>query len=98
MKCSVIIRPGAEADLQAVKQWYEERRAGLGVEFVVAVRAAIRGLRENPERFPVYYRGFRRVLLRRFPYKIFYRKEGDRVIVFRVLRASQDHTRHLGTE
>jgi len=98
VKCSVIIRPGAEADLQAVKQWYEERRAGLGFEFIVTVRAAIRRLRENPKRYPLYYRGFRRVLLRRFPYKIFYRIEGDRVIVFRVLRASQDHTRHLGSE
>jgi toxin ParE1/3/4 len=98
VKFRIVVRPNAEADLRAVKQWYEERREALGLEFITLVRAAIRGLRDNPERYPVYYRGFRRVLLRRFPYKIFYRIERDRVIIFRVLHASQDHTRYLGAE
>ena len=71
---------------------------GLGFEFIVTVRAAIRRLRENPERCPLYYGGFRRVLLRRFPYKIFYPIERDHVIIFGVLRAGQDHMRHLGNE
>jgi len=92
---TVIIRPRAEADLQEAKEWFEERRKGLGTSRVVAIRVAVAALRENPNRFPDYYRGFRRVLVRRFPYKVFYRIEGDRVIVFRVLHAKQDHTRHL---
>jgi hypothetical protein len=33
-------------------------------------------------RTPIYYNGFRRLMTRRFPYKIFYHVEGDRVIVF----------------
>lgn len=37
---AVIIRPRAEADLQAARQWYEERREGLGVELVLVARAA----------------------------------------------------------
>jgi plasmid stabilization system protein ParE len=32
---------------------------------------------------------------RRFPYKPFYRIEGDAVIVFRILHAARDHTRQL---
>lgn len=95
MSWTVIIRPRAEADLQEAKEWFEERRKGLGTSRVVAIRVAVAALRENPNRFPDYYRGFRRVLVRRFPYKVFYRIEGDRVIVFRVLHAKQDHTRHL---
>lgn len=91
MKRPVIIRPRAEADLQAAKQWYEERREGLGVELVLAARRALRVLRENPERHPLYYRDFRRVLLGRFPYKVLYRIEGERIIVFRVLHTKQDH-------
>jgi hypothetical protein len=39
-------------------------------------------LEEQPERRPIYYNGFHRLMTRRFPYKIFYRVEGDRVIVF----------------
>lgn len=91
MKWPVIIRPRAEADLQEAKRWYEERREGLGLEIVLAVRRAILLLRDSPERHPVYYRDFRRVLLRRFPYKVFYRIEAGRIIVFRVLHNKQDH-------
>ena len=56
---------------------------------------ALTRLERSPERFPLYYRGFRRVLSRRFPYKLFYRIEGDSVIVFRILHAARDHARQL---
>jgi plasmid stabilization system protein ParE len=43
----------------------------------------------------VYYRGFRRLPTRRFPYKLFYLIEGKDVIVVRVLHAKRDHRLHL---
>ena len=46
-----------------------------------------------PDRQPEYYRGFRRVFLSRFPYKVFYLLEGNAVVVFRVLHGRQDHVR-----
>ena len=95
MSWQVIIRPKAEADLRAARAWYESRRAGLGDELLVEVGRAIRLLEETPERRPFYYRGFRRMLTRRFPYKIFYRIEISRVVVFRILHAKQKHQRHL---
>ena len=95
MSIAVIVRPRAEADLQEARRWYEDRRPGLGDELVTAVRDTVRSLAENPERHPLYYRGFRRALLRRFPYKVFYRFEQDLVIVFRILHVKQDHTRWL---
>ena len=95
MNWPVIVRPRAQADLEGAKQWYENRRAALGVELVLEVRAALAALREKPERYPVYYRGFRRVLLKRFPYKLFYRVEAERVIIFRILHTRQDHTQHM---
>lgn len=55
----------------------------------------MRALGEHPERHPVYYRGFRRILLQRFPYKVFYRMEPQRVVVFRVLHVKRDHPRLL---
>ncbi len=91
----LIIRPRAEADLQEARSWYESRRQGLGDEVLVEIENVIQSLEENPEKRPYYYRDFRRLFIRRFPYKIFYRIEGDRVIVFRVLHAKQDHRRRL---
>jgi len=35
------------------------------------------------------------VLLRRFPYKIFYQVIGERVVIFRVIHAKQNHASHL---
>ena len=95
MKWRVLIRPRAEEDLREARQWYEERRKGLGDELVVAVRRAIRSLEQEPERRPLYYSEFRRLLTRRFPYKVFYLVERDRVVVFRILHVKQDHPRRL---
>ena len=91
MNWRVIIRPNAEADLREARSWYESRRAGLGDELLDEVRRAVRLLETEPERRPFYYRDFRRLLTRRFPYKLFYRTEGDRVIVFRILHAKRKH-------
>lgn len=95
MKRRVGIRPNAETDLREAWLWYESQRAGLGEELLLEIRAAIQSLETDPERRPIYYRGFRRLLARRFPYKIFYRIEGDRVIVFRILHAKREHRRQL---
>ena len=84
-------------DAREARLWYESRRAGLGDELLEEIRHAIRVLEEHPDRCPIYYRGFRRLLTRRFLYKLFYRLEGDRVIVFRILHAKRDHQRQLGS-
>jgi toxin ParE1/3/4 len=91
----VIIRPAAEADLHDARSWYESQRAGLGDELVGEIDHAVRLLEEHPERRPVYYNGFRRLITRRFPYKIFYRIQNDCVIVFRILHARRNHPRQL---
>ena len=95
MNRRVIIRPNAEADLREAQAWYESQRAGLGDELLDEIRRAVSLLADDPERRPLYYRDFRRLLTRRFPYKLFYRVEGERVIVFRVLHAKRKHQREL---
>jgi plasmid stabilization system protein ParE len=91
----VAVRPRAEADLVVARDWYEQRRPGLGREFLAAVDDVLVGLQSNPYRCAVYYREFRRALTRRFPYKVFYRIEPDAVVVVRVLHVRRDHTRQL---
>ena len=95
MKWPILIRPRAEEDLREARRWYEQRRQGLGDELVAAVRRAIRALEADPERRPFYYREFRRLLMRQFPYKVFHLVERDRVVVFRIPHARQDHPPRL---
>ncbi len=95
MSWSVYVRPEAERDLLAARDWYDRRRPGLGDEFLDEVTLALLQLERNPELPRLYFQQFRRVRLRRFPYKLFYQVHGERVIVFRVLHGRQAHERGL---
>jgi plasmid stabilization system protein ParE len=91
----VLVRPRAERDIAKARAWYELKQRGLGREFLNEVAVVIRALEANPARTSFYYRNFRRLLLRKFPYKVFYQIVGSRVVVFRVLHSKQDHERKL---
>jgi plasmid stabilization system protein ParE len=54
------------------------------------VDAAVGGIARNPELFPPVHRGLRRVLVRRFPYAVFYRVDRDAVRLVAVLHAKMD--------
>ncbi len=91
MKWNVIVRPRAEADPRSACQWYNAQSAGLGDEFLEEVKRAVVVLEDYADQRPLHYRGFRRLLTQRFPYKLFYWIERDRVIVFRILHAKRNH-------
>jgi hypothetical protein len=71
VKPRVSIRPDAEADLEQARIWYENQRPGLGDEFLASIAEALSRWEEAPQQLPLYYRGFRRILTDRFPYKLF---------------------------
>ena len=95
MRAQVLIREAAQNDIREAYDWYEKQRSGLGDEFLISIADALSRLEFGPERLPVFYRGFRRILARRFPYRIFFRIEKDFVIVFRILHVARDHTSQL---
>ena len=75
------IRLAAEADVAEAAQWYNERQLGLGEKFVREVDQAIVRILKNPLAFPVILRRHevRRVLTKRFPYRIFFSLKDDAV-------------------
>lgn len=95
MKRLLFLRPEAERDLVAARDWYDQKRLGLGDEFLDAVALALLELETQAEINRLYHRDFRRALLRRFPYKIFYQIIGDRIVIFRIIHAKQDHAQKL---
>jgi plasmid stabilization system protein ParE len=48
----VVVRQEAETDLQSAFDWYEARRAGLGLAFREAVNRTIARVAESPRAFP----------------------------------------------
>lgn len=95
MRYRVIVRPAAETDLRQIADWYDDQQAGLGNEFLLVASSVFAELEESAHRYPPYYRDFRRLLLDRFPYKVFYRLTDDDVFVFRVLHVARDHRQEL---
>lgn len=91
----VLLHPTAEADIETARDWYDEQRPGLGAEFLGCVGEAMVSLEQNPIRHAVYYRGLRRLLTSRFPYKMLYLVEGTDVHVLRVLHGHRDHRLEL---
>jgi hypothetical protein len=68
----LIIRREAEKDMAEGFDWYEERRHGLGYEFLREVRTLLSTIETNPQRHAETYRGVRMALIKRFPYKLLY--------------------------
>lgn len=77
------ILPEAEEELLAAAQWYEDRRPGLGAELVATVDAALDQIREGPLSCPLWRSAypFRKLVVRRFPYVVFYTVSADEVEV-----------------
>ncbi len=85
MKYKVIVRPEAEDDLKEAFSWYEDKRKGLGYDFLLQVDAGINLIDRNPEIHPIEYKGIRKHLIKRFPYKIIYLIEEEEIIILAVI-------------
>jgi plasmid stabilization system protein ParE len=90
MAVEIIIAPEAEQDIAEAYAWYESRRVGLGEEFLSCIDACIEAIRRTPEIHAVVYENYRRALVRRFPYAVFYEYVGSAAAVYCVFHTSRD--------
>jgi toxin ParE1/3/4 len=81
---SIIIHPEARAELKAAAAYYEGKRKGLGREFREDVDDALARIAGNPKVFLVVEKIYRRCLLQRFPYTMFFQEHDDVIEVLAV--------------
>jgi len=88
----LIVTSEAEADIARAVLWYEDRQHGLGQEVLSEIRRAISRALENPEAFTRLreHPDVHRVLVHRFPYRLFYILGDKTLVVFAVLHAARD--------
>ncbi len=72
MAVELVIAPEAAQDIDEAYGWYERRRPGLGEEFLSCVDACIQTICRLPEMHGKVHMEYRRALVRRFPYVVFY--------------------------
>ncbi len=90
MDVDLIIAPEAQQDVDEAFNWYEDHRSGLGEEFLNCVDACIHFICRTPKLSPKIHMEFRRALVRRFPYAIFYEYVGGKVFVYSIFHTSQN--------
>ena len=89
MKYRVIVRPEAEDDLKEAYSWYEDKRTGLGYDFLLQVDAGLNFIARNPNIHPIEYKETRQHLIKRFPYKIIYLIVREKIIILAVIHSKR---------
>jgi plasmid stabilization system protein ParE len=85
----------AEIDYYESIVWYEKRQAGLGERFRQAINQVLHHVTENPERFPrTRFRTgdavLQRVMVRGFPFVIYFLSRSDEIVIIAVFHTSRD--------
>ncbi|MFN2359347.1 MAG: type II toxin-antitoxin system RelE/ParE family toxin [Desulfotignum sp.] len=77
-------------DIDEAYDWYENNRIGLGEEFLSCVDVCIQTICRTPELYMKVHEEYRRALVRRFSYAIFYEYTGGKVFVYSIFHTSQN--------
>ena len=84
------IHPFAEFDMQHAKDWYNDKSANFGNEFMTEVERTISQMLNNPYQFSVISQDTRKAVISRFPYTIFYKIGLNTVDLYAVFHNSRN--------
>lgn len=87
----IILSPGARADLQSAKRWYQLIDLTLSFRFRMETQKTWRRIVQNPFQFPIILDEIRRALLTRFPYSIYFSLNKDSAFVIAVVHQRRSH-------
>lgn len=90
MKYVLRFRPEVVGDIEQAAKWYDDRRLGLGGEFLEECRAALDRIQDRPTQGSIGADGVRSVRLHRFPYVVYFRVERTSVVVFAIMFGGRD--------
>lgn len=83
MKYKLLVKAEAIQDMTEAFDWYENKRIGLGTEFLNEVEGFYNRILKNPDHYQSY-RNQRIVVMHRFSCKILYEIEGEEIIGYAV--------------
>jgi ParE toxin of type II toxin-antitoxin system, parDE len=85
----VVLEHEAEAEMIDAAQYYEMEQQGLGGVFLDEVEVACADAWRHPRRYAYYERPIRSIALKRFPYRLLFAVQEDRVLVVAVMHLHQ---------
>ncbi len=90
MTLRIVLRRAAKKEFEDAAAWYDEKRLGLGEEFIVEIEQAIEKAAAAPLRYPIVFGDIRRTVARRFPFSIYFRERNDMLVVLAVFHGRRD--------
>ncbi len=80
------------ANLEIIEAYlfYEEKRSGLGEEFLEHLDVYFERITANPKHFPEKRKPYREAFIKRFPFLIIYEIEKSKVIIYSVFNTWQN--------
>ena len=87
------ILESARDDLRLGHAFYDRQMAGLGNYFLDTLFADIDSLLLTAGVHPIHFDRYHRMLSKRFPFAVYYRKEGETVRIYAVLDCRRDPER-----
>jgi len=89
MTNTVVFVPEADDDIAESYSWYEAQEPGLGEDFLRCVDACVESIQRQPLMYRVAVNEFRRALVRRFPFEVFYEPTDESIVIYSVFHCSQ---------
>ncbi len=90
MSLPLEFHPAVRDEIDDAHDWYEQRRHGLGGDFLDEVQRLLTEITANPTRYGFADADIREGPLTRFPYAVYYRVLADRIRVLAVYHTSRD--------
>jgi len=89
----IVLTARADAEIDEACDWYEACEPGLEEEFLRFLGKAFDVVAEHPEFRPVRFGSIRRIILKKFPYAVYYRHDGEMILVESVFHEARDPSR-----
>jgi len=92
MVADLVMSDAAEDDVSEAYAYYERQRLGLGEDFLEGVDFCIESVLRASKGRSFFHLDYRRALVRKFPYAVFYTFDEDKnqVTVYCIFHASRD--------
>jgi len=91
MAFEIVVKPIVFLDLDEAMMWYEYEQKGLSARFFKSFERAIVTIKKNPKAFLEVTPGVKRILLRKFPYKVFYTVSKNTIFILGVFHAKRSN-------
>jgi plasmid stabilization system protein ParE len=86
----LIVSREAREDVRAAVSYLRDISPRLPVRFGIELETAYASILDHPQLYPLVYKNFRRALLNRFPYSVFYVVEPSVLLIVAVVHQARD--------